>query len=345
MSTAGEPLIRANALVKVEDLKMHFAFKGGLFARSRKVLRAVDGVSLEIQRGETLGLVGESGCGKSTLGRCILRLYRPTSGRVIFEGTDLTNLNEAQLQPLRRRMQLIFQDPYSALNPRLTVADTLCEPLAVHRLATNREQQEERVQELLRLVGLPPDAANRYPFQFSGGQCQRIVVARAIALLPTFVVCDEPLAALDVSIQAQIVNLLKRLQRELNLTYLFISHDLRMVRLVCDRVAVMYLGKIVEMADRDAIYQRRLHPYTRALLSAVPVPDPKAERSRRRIILSGDVPSPVDPPSGCRFHPRCQWAQEICSREEPTLQAAAATHEVACHFWQEIEHKISAADA
>jgi oligopeptide transport system ATP-binding protein len=326
-------------LVRVEDLKMHFPVGAGLFSRRQLAVRAVDGVSLYIRRGETLGLVGESGCGKSTLGRCILRLYEPTGGRVFFDGAELTDLDDEGLRPLRQQMQLIFQDPYSALNPRLTVAETLAEPLAVHGLIRDRAERETRVRELLRLVGLPPDAAGRYPFQFSGGQCQRVVVARALALLPTFLVCDEPLSALDVSIQAQIVNLLRRLQREMDLTYLFISHDLRMVRLMSDRVAVMYLGKIVELADRNEIYERRLHPYTRALLSAVPVPNPQSERSRKRIILSGDVPSPVNPPTGCRFHPRCRWAHDICSVEEPQVEPAGDSHQVACHFWQEIQQK------
>jgi oligopeptide transport system ATP-binding protein len=328
-------------LVQVERLEMHFPIGKGLLSRRKLAVRAVDGVSLSINQGETLGLVGESGCGKSTLGRCILRLYEPSAGRVLFEGRDLTELDDEKLRPLRKRMQLIFQDPYSALNPRLTVADALSEPLVVHGLVRNKAEREERVHELLALVGLPPDAAWRYPYQFSGGQCQRIVIARALALHPTFLVCDEPMSALDVSIQAQMAKLLKRLQREMNLTLLFISHDLRMVRLMSDRVAVMYLGKIVEIASRDEIYDRHLHPYTHSLLSAVPVPDPTMERTRQRIVLSGDVPSPVNPPSGCRFHPRCPWAQHICSSEEPPLQSTSTSHKVACHFWSELADKFT----
>lgn len=332
-------MVTSEPLVRVEDLEMHFPVGAGFLSRRKLYVRAVDNVSLYINRGETLGLVGESGCGKSTLGRCILRLYEPTGGRVFYNGTELTGLDDEGLRPLRRQMQLIFQDPYSALNPRLTVGETLSEPLVVHGLIRERDQREARVRELLDFVGLPPDAAIRYPYQFSGGQCQRIVVARALALLPKFIVCDEPLSALDVSIQAQIVNLLRRLQREMDLTYLFISHDLRMVRLMSDRVAVMYLGKIVELASQDEIYERRLHPYTRALLSAVPIPDPKSERSRKREILSGDVPSPINPPTGCRFHPRCRWAQDICSAAEPELTPVDATHQVACHLWQKIERE------
>lgn len=335
--TAQPTVTRTQPLVEVDDLVMHFPFRGGWSKREQQFVRAVDGVSVAIQPGETLALVGESGCGKSTLGRCVLRLYEPTSGVIRFEGRDITRFSEGELRPLRQRMQLIFQDPYSALNQRLTVADTLSEPLIVHRLVSGQAQLRERVSELLNLVGLPPDAGARYPHQFSGGQRQRIVIARALALSPTFIVCDEPISALDASIQAQIVNVLRRLQRQLGLTYLFISHDLRMVRHVSDRVAVMYLGKVVEVARRDDLYDRPLHPYTRALLSAVPVPNPTVEKQRRRIILAGDVPSPVRPPRGCRFHPRCPWAQPLCTQAEPAVVEARPDQHVTCHFWREIE--------
>jgi len=322
-------------LVQIDDLKMHFPItRGVVFQRRVGSVKAVDGVSLAIRRGETLGLVGESGCGKTTFGRCIVRLYDPTDGRILFDGQDVTGLRGAAMGRLRRRIQMIFQDPYSSLNPRMTVHDTLAEPLAAHGLAPGRRAREARVAELLGLVGLNPAFADRYPHEFSGGQRQRIGFARALAVEPEFVVCDEPVSALDVSIQAQILNLLRQLQRRLNLTYLFIAHDLAVVRHISDRVAVMYLGKIVEVAGRASLYGRPLHPYTRALLSAVPVPDPEVEERRQRIVLTGDVPNPASPPTGCRFHPRCPWATELCARAEPPLETADDGHTVACHHWR-----------
>jgi len=318
-------------LLKVQDLKKHFPItRGILIQRQVGAVRAVDGITFDIYRGETLGLVGESGCGKTTAGRTILQLYRPTAGRVIFDGTDLTVLKGNALRHMRQRIQMIFQDPYASLNPRITIARIIGEPLRVHKLASPQDQVE-RVQELLHLVRLNPRFINRYPHEFSGGQRQRIGIARAIASNPEFIVCDEPISALDVSIQAQVVNLLEDLQDQLGLTYLFIAHDLSMVRHICNRVAVMYLGLIVELAAKDELYDHPLHPYTQALLSAVPVPDPKAERKRRRIILEGDVPSPVNPPSGCRFHTRCSRAQERCAQEEPTWRDVGGGHFVACH--------------
>jgi oligopeptide transport system ATP-binding protein len=334
------------ALVRVEELKLHFPVAAGWLLRRRTAwVQAVDGVSFEIHRGETLGLVGESGCGKTTVGRAILQVYRPTAGRVLFDGVDLTALRGEALRRRRRDFQMIFQDPYASLDPRAKVADIVAEPLEVHGLASGRAKQE-RVAELLGQVGLNPAFAARYPHEFSGGQRQRIGVARALAASPRFVVCDEPISALDVSIQAQIINLLERLQGQLGLTYLFIAHDLAVVRQICDRVAVMYLGRIVEIAPRVELYARPRHPYTRALLSAAPVPDPRVERTRERIILTGDVPSPIDPPRGCRFHPRCPFARPRCAVEEPQLEAAdQAEHRVACHFWPEISRQAATAAA
>jgi oligopeptide transport system ATP-binding protein len=319
-------------LVDVRNLVMHFPLTKGIILQRRVgAVRAVDGVSFTIRRGETLGLVGESGCGKSTTGRAILQLYRPTSGEVYFEGVDLTKLKGEQLRRMRRKMQMIFQDPYASLNPRMTVGSIIGEPLEIHGLAKGKEKQE-RVQELLRVVGLNPYFANRYPHEFSGGQRQRIGIARALAVNPLFIVCDEPISALDVSIQAQIINLLEELQDEFGLTYLFIAHDLSVVRHISDRVAVMYLGKIVELADRTELYTNPLHPYTKALLSAVPIPDPVIERKRERIILTGDVPSPVNPPPACRFHTRCPLADTICRQVEPEWREVRPGHWVACHF-------------
>jgi peptide/nickel transport system ATP-binding protein len=314
-------------LLQVRELKTHFPVRGGLLGRVRGTVKAVDGVGFDVRRGETLGLVGESGCGKSTLGRTLLRLVEPTSGSIRFEGRELTGLSQRELRPLRRRMQLVFQDPYASLNPRMSVRDILGEPFAIHGLARGRER-EAKVAELLDLMGLPRDALERYPHEFSGGQRQRIGIARAIALRPDLVVADEPISALDVSIQAQIVNLLVDLQRELGLTYVFIAHDLKIVEYVSTRVAVMYLGRIVELADAADLYRRPRHPYTQALLSAVPVPDP--ERKRSRIILQGDVPSPLAPPSGCTFHPRCPYAMERCRRETPPLYTLENGHTSAC---------------
>ncbi len=322
-----------NVLVRVENLTKHFPITQGIVVqRQIGAVRAVDNVSFDIREGETLGLVGESGCGKSTTGRTILQLYRPTSGKVYYQDQDLTTLKGEDLRRMRRFMQIIFQDPYASLNPRLTVGDIIGEPLEVHRVEKSKKKRQERVQELLHLVGLNPYFINRYPHEFSGGQRQRIGVARALALQPKFIICDEPISALDVSIQAQVVNLLEKLQDEFGLTYLFIAHDLSMVRYISDRTAVMYLGKIVELAEREELYSHPLHPYTQALLSAVPVPDPVVERTRQRIILTGDVPSPVHPPSGCNFHPRCPLAQQVCLEEEPEWREVSPSHWVACHL-------------
>ena len=326
MSEAGEVLLR------VEDVVKHFPVRQGIiFKREVGRVHAVDGVTLEVRRGETLGLVGETGCGKSTLARCITRLYPLTSGRVVFDGHDISGLTRRQLRPFRRDMQMIFQDPYNSLNPRRRVGSIIGEPFAVHGIADGPERKQ-RVQELMELVGLNPEHYNRFPAEFSGGQRQRIGVARSLALHPKLIVCDEPVSALDVSIQAQIINLLADLQQEFNLTYIFIAHDLAVVRHVSDRVAVMYLGKVAELADRADLYSKPRHPYTTALLSAVPVPDPDLSEQRERIILQGDVPSPIDPPSGCRFHPRCPKAQQKCVEVEPSLEPKVAGDLAACHF-------------
>jgi peptide/nickel transport system ATP-binding protein len=326
-------------LLGVRELKTHFPVRGGLLGRVRGSVKAVDGVSLEVRRGETLGLVGESGCGKSTLGRTLLRLVEPTAGSIRFEGRELTGLSQRELRPLRRRMQLVFQDPYASLNPRMTVREILGEPFAIHGLARGAER-EAKVVELLELMGLPRDALERQPHEFSGGQRQRIGIARAIALRPDLVVADEPISALDVSIQAQIVNLLVDLQRELGLTYVFIAHDLKIVEYVSTRVAVMYLGRIVELADAADLYRQPRHPYTQALLSAVPVPDP--ERKRTRIILQGDVPSPLAPPPGCTFHPRCAYATERCRSETPPLYTVGEGHTAACFQVEEEARRVAA---
>jgi oligopeptide transport system ATP-binding protein len=317
-------------LLEVRNLVKHFPVGGGLFGGAPGLVRAVDGVSFQIRRGETLGLVGESGCGKTTTGRCILQLERPTSGQVIFEGRDLTTLSEEELRPVRKRMQVIFQDPYSSLNPRMTVGQIIAEPLAVHGLVAGRAGRDGRVRELLTHVGLLPQHARRFPHQLSGGQRQRVGIARALAMEPALIVCDEPVSALDVSIQAQIVNLLEDLQREFGLTYLFVAHDLSVVRHISDRVVVMYLGKVVEIADRQALYEDPLHPYTRALLSAVPIPDPEVEARREHSVLRGEVPSPLNPPSGCVFHPRCPVAVDRCRVEVPELREVKAGHWAAC---------------
>jgi peptide/nickel transport system ATP-binding protein len=323
-------------LVEVEDLRVWFPIKSGLVLdRHVGDVRAVDGVTFAIRRGETFGLVGESGCGKSTVGRTLLRLYRPTDGRVRFDGIDITSMPERDVRSLRRRMQMVFQDPFASLNPRHSVGRIVAEPIRVHGLA-GRQGAAARARELLTIVGLPPDAAGRYPHEFSGGQRQRIGLARALALNPDFVVADEPVSALDVSIQAQIVNLLERLQRDFSLTYLFIAHDLAVVRHISDRIAVMYLGTIVEISPAAELYEDPLHPYTISLLSAVPIPDQEVELRREAIILAGDLPSPANPPSGCRFHTRCPYAQETrCRDEEPVLRTVAG-HEVACHWAEDI---------
>ena len=318
-------------LLSVDDLMMHFPIYRGVIQRQVGAVRAVDGVSFDIKRGETLGLVGESGCGKSTTGRTVLQLYRPTAGSVHFEGVDLVHLKGEELRKMRRKMQMIFQDPYASLNPRMTVADIVGEPLIVHNVAKGKEIQE-RVQHLLKLVNLNPSFASRYPHEFSGGQRQRIGVARALALQPSFIICDEPISALDVSIQAQVVNLLEELQDQFNLTYLFIAHDLSMVKHISDRVAVMYLGVVVELATRDELYSKPLHPYTQALLSAVPIPDPVADAKRERVLLKGDVPSPANPPSGCRFRTRCPIAEAVCAETRPEFREIKPGHFVACFF-------------
>lgn len=322
-----------NVILRVEGLKMWFPITSGIFQRTVGHIKAVDGLDFEIFQGETLGLVGESGCGKSTAGRAILQLYRPTAGHVFFDAEDLTTMKGDALRRQRRRMQMIFQDPYASLNPRMTVGAIVGEPLEVHGMG-NKQQNRERVQELLRIVGLNPYFVNRYPHEFSGGQRQRIGVARALATNPSFIVADEPISALDVSIQAQVVNMLDDLKSELGLTYLFIAHDLSMVRYISDRVAVMYLGRIVELSTRDEVYDHPLHPYSQALLSAIPVPDPDKEARRQRIILEGDVPSPANPPTGCRFHPRCAYATEVCREVDPEFRnmgTTAVPHMVACH--------------
>jgi oligopeptide transport system ATP-binding protein len=323
-----------NVIMEVKDLKMHFPVTQGIILqRQVGAVRAVDGLNFTIKTGETLGLVGESGCGKSTTGRAILQLYRPTGGQVIFEGQDLCKLQGEKLRQMRRRMQMIFQDPYASLNPRMTVGDIISEPIEIHHLAKSKKERQAKVQELLRVVGLNPYFSNRYPHEFSGGQRQRIGVARALAVEPQFIVCDEPVSALDVSIQAQIINLLEELQSRLHLTYLFIAHDLSVVRHISDRIAVMYLGKIVELADRDSLYENPLHPYTKALLSAVPIPDPVVEAKRERLILTGDVPSAINPPSGCHFRTRCPIAQKgLCDVNEPEFKDRGGGHFVACHL-------------
>jgi oligopeptide transport system ATP-binding protein len=317
-------------LLEVRDLVKYFHVGGGFFGGPAGVVRAVDGVSFEIRRGETLGLVGESGCGKTTVGRCLLQLERPTRGQVLFEGRDLTALSEEELRPIRRRMQVIFQDPYSSLNPRMTVGQILAEPLMVHGIVADRERRAQRVRELLSHVGLLAQHAHRYPHQLSGGQRQRVGIARALAVEPALIICDEPVSALDVSIQAQIINLLEDLQAEFGLTYLFVAHDLSVVRHISDRVAVMYLGRIVEITDRKSLYDVPRHPYTKALLSAVPIPDPALEAQRERVVLGGEVPSPLNPPSGCAFHPRCPIAIDRCRDAFPELRELAAGHRAAC---------------
>ncbi len=318
-------------IVRAESLRKTFRGPSRGIGRGHSELRAVEGVSLEVMPGETLGLVGESGCGKSTLGRLLLRLYEPTSGRIYFEGQDITGLSQAELRPFRRKMQIVFQDPYSSLNPRMTVRAALSEALRVHELVGSSSEEEVRVAELLERVGLRPEHMRRYPHEFSGGQRQRIGIARALAVSPKFIVADEPVSALDVSIQAQIVNLLGDLQRELGLSFLFIAHDLHVVEHVSRRVAVMYLGRVVELAGAERIYEQPRHPYTKALLSAAPVPDPKA--TRKRLILRGDVPSPLAPPPGCAFHPRCSIAEKgLCDREVPALRTLETGHQAACHL-------------
>lgn len=331
-SQSGARVVNDNEiLLEVKNLKMYFPVTSGvIFQRKIADVKAVDGVSFFIRKGETLGLVGESGCGKTTTGRCILQLYEPTEGEIIFEGRDLNLLNGKQMREMRKKIQVIFQDPYGSLNPRMTCGDIVGEPLVVHKLTSNKAELREKVADLLQTVGLNPYMADRYPHEFSGGQRQRIGIARALAVNPSFIVCDEPVSALDVSIQAQVINLLEELQEKFDLTYLFIAHDLSVVRHISDRIAVMYLGHIVEVASRTELYENPLHPYTKALLSAVPIPDPVIEAQRERIILTGDVPSPMNPPDGCVFHTRCPIMSDECRVEEPELREVSPDHWVSC---------------
>jgi oligopeptide transport system ATP-binding protein len=324
-------------LLTVRDLEVHFPIAiGGLFRRRHIALKAVDGVSFELGEGETLGIVGESGCGKSTLGRAVLRLIEPTGGRAVWLGEDLGRLRAEAMRRKRREMQIVFQDPLAALDPRMTVGDAIAEPLVTHEPGLARAEVKARVGEMMARAGLSPQMINRYPHEFSGGQCQRIGIARAIILSPRLIVCDEPVSALDVSIQAQIVNLLARLQRELGLSLLFISHDLSVVRHISRRILVLYLGRMMELADRDTLFQAPRHPYTKALISAVPIPDPKLERAKRRIVLRGELPSPLDPPSGCVFRTRCPLAAELCAQKVPEIERIGPDHQVACHRWREV---------
>ncbi|MGL4628803.1 MAG: ABC transporter ATP-binding protein [Cetobacterium sp.] len=325
----------AENLLEIKGLRKHFNIKNSIFEKKRKILKAVDGISLEIRKGETLGLVGESGCGKTSLGRTIVKLYEPTSGDIIYDGKNLTNLNFQEMKSFRRKIQMIFQDPYASLNPRQTIGDIIKEPMEIHNLY-DKNERDKKVLEILELVGLNNTHMSRYPHEFSGGQRQRVGIARALACNPEFIVCDEPISALDVSIQAQIINTLEELQEKLGLTYLFIAHDLSMVKHISDRVGIMYLGKLVELAESDTVYETPLHPYTEALLSAIPIPDPDISLKKERIILEGDIPTPINPSGGCRFKSRCPKAFEKCQIVEPELREVKENHKVACHLYNKV---------
>ena len=327
-----EVIIEKNeTILEVRDLVKHFPMGGGFFGQNQKVVHAVNGITFKVRKGETLGIVGESGCGKSTAGRTIIRLYEPTSGQIFFEGQDVTKAYGSDLLNLRRKMQMIFQDPYASLNPRMTVGDIVGEGLDIHKLASG-QARTDRIYELLEVIGLNPEHANRFPHEFSGGQRQRIGIARALSVNPRLIICDEPISALDVSIQAQIVNMLEELQEKMGLTYLFIAHDLSMVKHISHRIAVMYLGRIVELTDSYELYKNPQHPYTKALLSAIPIPDPRVEATRKRIVVQGSVPSPIDPPSGCYFRTRCPYVKAICAEEVPQLKELGNNHVAACHL-------------
>ena len=324
---------KTNNLIEVQNLKQYFTKSSGLFGKNVKYIKAVDDISFTIKKGETLGLVGESGCGKSTTGRSLIKLYEPTAGKIIFDGEDFTNYSERQMLPFRKRMQMVFQDPYASLDSRMTIDEIISEAIVTHNIASGKEK-EERVMQLLERVGLMRDHASRYPHEFSGGQRQRVGIARALAVEPEFIICDEPISALDVSIQAQVINMLEDLQNDMGLTYLFIAHDLSMVKHISNRIGVMYLGNLVEIGDSDEINNHPAHPYTTALLSAVPVPDPDLAASRSRIVLEGDVPTPLNPPSGCRFRTRCTHCKPICSEVKPELKEVSPGHFVACHLYE-----------